>query len=292
MAIYLGENGHVELARQGSGDPLYSVLAPSDINTSANRFSVTFASSALLTGDSVTIARVQVRGQNKKNLQLVKDHDYPDWAGYVHVDAIGGIRLYRSFDQALAGLKVNAVELVKPSENQEVKIETKDLNSKCLAQLRSYEISTTRETVDITTLAKQFRQQLKNGLISGQGQMSCFWEHRLAKCERTGVTTEFSAYLAQLCIRLQQGANFRGKFFLYDGDGETPSVWYEAECIVTNVSISVSPDQIIDSTIDFVTTGPVVQRSGIEPALLAQEDLALILQENGFDGIIAAVNDL
>ena len=292
MAIYLGENGHVELARQGSGEPLYSVLVPSDVNTSVNRFSVTFASSALLTGDSVTIARVQVSGQNKKNLQLVKDHDYPDWAGYVHVDAIGGIRLYSRFDLALKGRKVDAIELVTPSEQQEVKLETKNLNSKCLAQLRSYEISTTRETIDTTTLAKQFRQELKNGLISGQGQMSCFWEHRLAMCERTGTATEFSAYLAQLCIRLQQGANFRGKFFLYDGDGETPSVWYEADCIVTNVSISVAPDQIIDSTVDFVTTGPVLLQSGIEPALLAQEDLGLILQENGFDGIIAAINDL
>ena len=292
MAIYLGDQGHIELSRQGGSVPLYTTMVPSDVNITARRFSVNFLSGGLLTGDSVEIKRIQKKGEDKKNLELVKDHEYPDWSGYVHVDAIGGVRLYRSFDDAVDGYKANALELVTPSENQQLSIESRAISSKCVAQVRSYEISTTRETIDTTILSDQFRTSLKNGLISGQGQLNCFWEHRLGRCEGTGQATEFSAYLAHLCIRLQQGAGFRGKFFLYDGNNETPSVWYEADCIVTNVSISVDPTQIIESTVDFVTTGPVLLRTALEPSKLTQEDLGLLLQENGLDAIIATVNDL
>jgi hypothetical protein len=291
MAIYLGDQGHIELARKGGGEALYSNLVPSDVNVTQHRFSVNFVSGALLTGDSVTVSRIQVKGAAKKNLQLVKDHDYPDWAGYIHVDALGGIRLYTNFADALLGYKIDAIELVTPTEKQEIKIESRDINAKCLAQVSGYEISTTRETIDTTTLSNQFRNYLKNGLISGQGQLQCFWEHRVNRCERTGQATEFTAYLAHLCIRLQQGAGFLGKFFLYDGNADEPSVWYEAECIVTNVSISVSPDQLIESAVDFITTGPVVLKRAIEPLLLVQEDTSLILQENGLDAIVAAIND-
>lgn len=110
-------------------------------------------------------------------------------------------------------------------------------------------------------------------------------------CEVSGSRTEFSAYLAKLCVRLQQGAGFDGLFYLYDGGETEPSVWYEADCIVTNVSISVSTSQMVESVIDFVATGPVQLRTGIQPLMLLQEDDDFVLQERGSGRLVAAINE-
>lgn len=291
MAIYLGEYGRVEIRREGSEDPITSTLEPSDVNVAGRRVSVNFAQAALVTGDQIDIKRLPL---GTKNLQLVSGHNEHDWRGYVHKDALGALRLYKTYAQAMTGGKDNALELVKPTENQQIQIETRSSTDRCLGQIQDFEISTTRETVDITTLSQQFRNHYKNGLISGQGRLACFWEHKLDGCEDgfeslTGY--EFSAYLAHLCIRVQQGAGFRGKYFIYDGGKDEESVWYEANCIVTNVSTSVVPDQIIQSAIDFVTTGPVVLRTGYDPDYVAQENQEALLQEDEISKLIAKVND-
>ena len=291
MTIYLGTSGKIELARQGSGDPLYSTLEPADVNVAARRFSVNFASAALVTGDKIVIARTDPT----QKLELVAGHNHEDWSGYVNKDPLGGMRLYNNYSDALEGGKQNAVELTAPSGRQEIKISTGETRDRCLAQVQNFEITTTRETIDITTLSQQFRNQYTNGLISGQGQVNCFWEHTLGTCESAlgeplG-NIEFSAYLAHLCIRVQQGAAFQGKFYIYDGGVDEASVWYQAECIVTNVSVNVEPTQIIQSSISFVTTGPITLKTGYEPALLLQEDRFLVLQEDGESGIIVSPND-
>jgi hypothetical protein len=291
MAIYLGDKGHVEIGRQQTSEPLYTTLVASDVTTTTKRFSVMYASGALSTGDYISIRRIQV-GDTEQNLELVDGHEYPDWAGYCHIDAVGGIRLYDDFAEAIDGGSNSAVALMSPTvEEQELKIETRAQDARCLGQVQNFEISTSRETVDITVLSNQFRNQLKNGLISGQGRLNCFWEHRTDLCEITGSRTEFSAYLAKLCVRLQQGAAFDGLFYLYDGGETEPSVWYEADCIVTNVSVSVSATEMVESVIDFITTGPVQLRTGIKPLMLLLEDDDFLLQERGDGRLIAAINE-
>ena len=291
MAIYLGDKGHVEIGRQETSEPIYTTLVASDVNTVAKRFSVLYASGALVTGDLISIRSINV-GPAVPNLELVKDHFYPDWAGYCHVDAVGGIRLYDDFDEAIEGKVGPAIELFAPTVDiQELKIQTRSQDSRCVAQVKEFEISTSRETVDITVLSNQFRNQLKNGLISGQGRLTCFWQDRADICDRGALRNEFSAYLAKLCVRLQQGAGFDGLFYLYDGGESEPSVWYEADCVATNVSVSVSPDQFIESTLEFITTGPVQLRTGIRPLLLLQEDDDFILQERGDGKLVAAINE-
>ena len=271
MTIYLGDKGHVEIGRQQTNEPLFSTLVPADVSVESKRFSVDYAQGALITGDSISIRRISATGTDQ-DLELVAGHNYPDWAGFCHVDAIGGIRLYRDFADAIDGKKAAALDLVKPtSEIQELKIETRSQDVRCLAQVRSYEISTERETVDITVLSNQFRNQLKNGLITGQGRLECFWEHSIGLCETSEKRSEFSAYLAKLCVRLQQGAGFDGKFILFDGGATDSSVWYESECVVTNVTVAVSVEQIIESSIEFVTTGPVLLKTGSRT-----ENLALV----------------
>ena len=290
MAIYLGETGSVEIGRQSSSDPVYTALVPADVTVSAKRFSFEYSAAVLTTGDYVQISRIQTGG-NEQNLELVAGHEYPDWSGYVHVDGVGGLRLYGDIEAAIEGKKDPALDLVTPSTYQEVKLVTRAIDGRCLARLRSYEISTSRETVDTTVLSNQFREYLKNGLISGQGQLNCFWEHRLGICEDVCGPIEFSAYLARLCIRLQQGAGFKGKFYVFYGGSTESSVWYEAECVVTNVSISVDPTQLIESTIDFITSGPVTLRTGIEPMFLTQEDDYYVLQEDASKIVAASYDD-
>ena len=61
-----------------------------------------------------------------------------------------------------------------------------------------------------------------------------------------------------------QGADFFGRFYIHrspeiGGD----SVWYEAECIVTNTSVAVQPGDIIRSNIQFVTTGRIQLDFGV-----------------------------
>jgi hypothetical protein len=57
---------------------------------------------------------------------------------------------------------------------------------------------------------------------------------------------------------------------------------YEAECIVTNVSTSLEPTQVITSTINFVTTGQFRLLTGTPPYYLLEEaGDSFILLENG-----------
>ena len=53
-------------------------------------------------------------------------------------------------------------------------------------------------------------------MIQGQGSMTCFWEHRyVASDPDYSAGQEFSSYLARLILRVKQGADFFGRFFLY-----------------------------------------------------------------------------
>ena len=286
MTIYLGENGHVELQRQGAleadGDriPIYTSMAPEDVNVLAKRFSFLGAQLGLITGD-----RIEIKTVSGQDLQLVDGHDFPDWLGYINIDAVGGIRLYREFNLAIDGKKEDAIDLVAPSEFQQLEVVSRDDKSRCIAQIRSFELATQRETIDVTTLNQQFRNQFHQGLVSGQGRMDCFWEH--TRREDKGSCgnfdfSEYSAYIAFLCIRLQQGASFAGRFYLYDGGYDSPSVWYECQAVVTNVLVTVEPGEIISSAIDFITTGPIRLQTRVSPSYLKQEENEdYVLQESG-----------
>ena len=282
MAVYLGNSGFVELKRDTLSGVLHTELDPSDVNTERKRFSVDFASGSLVTGDRIEIATV-----DGSTLDLVAGHVYPDGLWYAHVDAAGGLRLYATFEKALSGQLGDALDLMVPAAAKLVTIHTRNKLFRCLARIKDFEITTSREAVDTTLLGAEFRQQYEAGLISGQGSMSAFWEHAYAICDpyRSANAPEFPVYLAQLVVRVQQGADFTGRFFIYhdadSSDGLNNSVWYEADCVVTNVAVTVAPTQAIETRIEFVTSGPVVLKMGRPPAHLLQEDGHQILQEDG-----------
>lgn len=272
MAIYLGDSGQVELQRGAGGESYSTALGIDDVNVSQSRlsFSGLDVDSLLITGDRVHFERTDGGA-----LQLLSGSTDTGIAKYVHVDEIGGLRLYDTFPDAVNGLKSKALKLVTPTEQQDLAISVEDLSWQCLAQVQSYSITTSRETVDLTNLGDDFRSNFAQGLISGQGSLDCLWDYR-------GSDSEYAQYLTQLVIRAKLGAEFRGRFFLKRPEAVPVSqgcefgapntfVRWEADCIVTNVSMALSATDAIRSTIEFVTTGPFRLSVGVEPVFLSQD---------------------
>tara|TARA_B100000965_G_scaffold400671_1_gene423035 strand:- start:892 stop:1758 length:867 start_codon:yes stop_codon:yes gene_type:complete len=279
VAIYFGSNGLVELKRDTMSSGLVTTLDPNDVNVTKRRFSVDFQTSSLITGDQVDIATVDGTA-----LELCDGHSYSGIRRYIHVDEVGGIRLFTSFALALDGKQSDATVLTVPSEGKQIRITTRNNRYRCLANIKDFEITTSRETVDLTNLGDEFKSQFDRGLISGQGSLNCLWQHQYLMCDPNYTTNapEFPSYLAQLILRMEQGADFKGQFYIYyNGSADSNSIWYEADCLVSNVAVSVQVEGVISTKIDFVTSGPFQLRSGLPQQSLLQDTGDFILQEDG-----------
>ena len=277
MAVYFGQSGDIEIRRDTLLASLITKLDPHDVNAGNKRFSVDRASGSLITGDRVEIATV-----DKSTLELVSGHNYEDGCWYIYVDKMGGIRLFDTFAKAIAGKVSDALTLVTPSASKEVTIKTVNSRFRHLARVTEFEMTTSRDQLDLTSLGAQFKKQYEAGLISGQGTLSCLWEHSSDLADDTHTADpEFPFYLAQLIIRLQQGADFDGRFYIYKSSTSVnQTVWYEARCVVTNVAVSVSASQEITTRIEFITTDVITLNTGATPGYLLQEDDYKILQED------------
>ena len=273
--VYLGTNGSVEIARSSLNAPLSSVLDAADVNVSLKRFSFDFASGALTTRD-----RASIYMEDKSNLQLVAGHTFPDWTGYINIDDAGGIRLFDSFTKAINGNLSEALQLIAPITSQVILVTTGDPKYRFVSQIQTYEFTTNRATIDLSSLGDEFQKQYASGLISGQGVIDCFWEYERRLCETDCIgQCELSQYFAELVIRLQQGSDFAGKFHLFTDP--IKAVWWECPiCIVTGVAMSFEPTQPIRTRINFVTSGAISMKVGKPEGYLLQEDLDPVLQED------------
>jgi len=219
---------------------------------------------------------------------------------FVNVDGMGGIRLYDTFSGAIKGGKSGSLELDAPTAAQEITVRVMGEPSvqRCVADVRSFSITTSRENIDITCLNQHFRNNYENGLVQGQGTLSCLWNYEADCGDATEGGLEFAEYLARLCIRVVQGASFAGYFYLYyggEGSFSENSTWYECQdCIITNVAVNVEPTQLIAAEIQFVTSGPIVLRHGRPPAFLIQEEeefgLFALEGKGDYDGFIELEN--
>ena len=282
MAIYFGSTGFIELRRDALNSDLATSLDPADVNITKKRFSVDNAAGSLITGDQIEIETV-----DKSNLGLLSGHGFPDLRRFIHIDDMGGIRLYDTFASALAGEVSGALTLTAPSSKKDILIRTRDTRFRPLAKITEFEITTTRDTVDVTNLGEEFRQQYENGLISGQGTIQTIWQHRNFQLDtKDFASPEFPVYLSQLLVRMQQGSEFEGRFYVYhDPTQSTNSVWYQSNCVVTNVAVSVPAVGIVEARIEFVTNGEIRLHNGVPPSFLLLESSDKILQEDG-DGIL------
>ena len=271
MTVFLGDNGRIELRRKGSDQPIFSTVNAADIREDVYRFSLDFAHEQVITGD-----RLEITTQGGEDLTWIDDPAADNsFTRYAHVDEAGGIRLYDSFSEAIDAAKPNSIPLKKPATPQVCKFRVvNDGEERCLAKVKSYQITTARETIDTTNLGAFYRKQYESGLIQGQGQIDCFWDKGDLCNDDDAGSSEFAATLARLCLRLVHGAAFHGWFYIYadEAERERRAVWYECEtCIVTNVAVTVSPSEMVSATIDFITSGPITLREGYIPAFVELE---------------------
>jgi len=275
VPVYLGEGGFVELKRSSMDKALSATLVPSDVNVSRKRFSVEQDLGSLITGD-----RLAISTKDGSNLRLVSGHNYSDGAWYINIDPVGGIRLFDNFGAAIDGKKSEALTLIDPTDpvlgsNQEITMQVKNTQYRPLARVREFEFTTSREQVRVDSLGEQFKRSYEAGLIAGQGSMTCLWESRYAIDDyetRLPIKPEFSFYLSSLILRLQQGSDFLGRFFLnFDSYTSIRNVWYECEAQITNCSMRVEPSQAIETRIEFVASGDFSLKLGSLPSYLLQE---------------------
>ena len=149
MGVYFGQSGEIALKRDALQSALQTKLDPSDVNTGTKRFSVDHSSGSLLTGDEIEIETV-----DKSNLELVSGHSYPDGKWFVNVDPVGGLRLFDTFSKAIEGLTTNALTLVTPSATKDILIRTKNEKFRHVANVKDFEITTSREQVNLKNIGK------------------------------------------------------------------------------------------------------------------------------------------
>ncbi len=279
MPTYLGSGGFIELKRTSMEHCLSASMVPSDVNTSRKRFSVTGVKSNIITGDKIEIKRID----GSSDLELVSGHTGRDCSFFAHVDDIGGVRLYETFALAVGGTNLNAKTLVNPSSDQKIEIKARNVSFRPLARIEEYEFTTQRDQIEISSLGDVYKKQFDNGMIQGQGSMTCFWEHRYVATDPDYSTgQEFSSYLARLILRVQQGADFFGRFFLYrESAASANNAWYECEAQITMCSVSIPNVGIIKTQIDFITTGEFTLQVGATPGYILQESTDHLLQEDG-----------
>ena len=279
-AVYLGNSGLFELAREGMGIAVSDIINPSDVNADRDRFSMNFPEGALITGDMLEIASsdgsllsfVDPSGWVDNNY-----HTQGKW--YIFVDEVGGIRLYKRFEDCTGGEREGLVSLNSIDRNIPITYTVNNNFGRLMANLTSYTFSTTRETADVTSLSDQFRNQYST-LISGSGQLTAFFDYRNDPCSAGAISdAEVPIYLHQLAIRLYLGAAFKAKLYLISRGSSIDTVergndqvWYEIEGIISNVAISFEPGLQVRSTMDFITTGAIKLKVSTTSNYLVQED--------------------
>ena len=154
MSIYFGSTGFIELKRDALNSEISTSINPADVNTTKKRFSVENVSGSLITGD-----QIEIETTDGSNLELLSGHSFPDLRKYIHIDDMGGIKLYDTFASALAGEVTDALTLTAPSSAKNILIRTRNTRVRPLAKITVFEIITTRDTIDITNLGNEFRKQ-------------------------------------------------------------------------------------------------------------------------------------
>lgn len=279
MGVYLGQIGTIELTRKSLEGSKESVVNPSDVNADRDRFSFDFDEGFLVSGDLAEISTtdgtlldfVAASGWDNNTVQTSGN-----W--YVFVDELGGIKLYDNFDDSLEGSTAGLISLASIARDIPIRVTIRDRDTRILGQVTEYELNTNRETVDITALSDEHRQQYST-LISGSGQLVAQWDY-VNKAGEEPVN-----YLLQLVVRTEVGAAFHGKFYIKYGDTTAQggnfaatqindALWWEFDAIVTGAAVGFTPDAVVNATISFVTTGPVRLRA-------RTQQKRYLLQESG-----------
>ena len=251
MTVYLGNAGNIELTRD-SGDVIAGTIAPASVNPTKGMFSFDFSFGAFVTGDFVEFT-------STTTLSFVSGWAYTKGNFFVNVDQLGGLRLYNTYSDAVAGTSNNRVALATPGASIAVSCTILNSVPRVLGQIVRFELSTDREAVDTTGLGDEFRNQYST-LITGSGSIECIFDYAVAG------QIEIAVYLHNLLLRQQFGSDFKANLYiLSEGQAQgvnaaNDSVWYEINGVMTQAAISCAAGDIIGSTFTFVTTGEIKLR--------------------------------
>ena len=289
MGIYLGNIGGIEITRKSDGSPKESLVNPSDVNASRDRFSFDFDESYLIAGDLVEFSTTD--GTNLDFIDAtgwIDETVQPSGNWYIFIDELGGIRLYDNFDDSLEGSTAGIVPLVDIARDIPIRVVVRDRDSRLLASITDYELNTNRETVDITTLSDQYRQQYSS-LITGSGALTAQWDY-VNEASKEPVN-----YLMQLVLRTEIGSGFHAKFYIksantdasggpFSGTQMNDALWWEFDAIITASATSFTPGDVIVSRIDFVTTGAIRLRAQTTTGrrLLQESGSPIKLEQGGY----------
>jgi len=310
-AIYLGNDAEIEFERRSV--KTNGKLLRENINTVNNRFAFDYSDSILITGDRVRITRTDKKlGGGFDDLVLrAGATGTNNFEAFVYVDMLGRIYFYSTLADSLTQEGANPLTLTKGNTDQweqetpgsiyyqNINIEVIEQGFRPFAKCNEYELTTARETIDVTTLGEYFFKQYENGLIGGQGTVTAIWdEQSLANsgCPDPYVKTpgdELSAYFAKLILRIQIGAGFRGRFYLRtrdddrEPDNDRWAIYWQADCVCTNVAVQALPGSMLQTRIEFVTTGLFQLEIADELATSSLEtETGLLLEREGDSGLL------
>lgn len=290
MTYFLGQYGKVKLKRKAA-TAFRTAVSPADVNTVLNRFSFDGSVENLLTGDQLRIVTDDPRG-----LDFLPSSTWPDGGGatlneviaYSNINAIGGIRLFETFSEAINNDRSSEYSLEAFSGDPiNVDVSVYGSVERVLGDVSSYTFNTDRESLDTTTMSDRFRKMYSAGLISGSGSIDCIFN-----TQNSGLV-ENSLLMLQLINRTEIGSEFSCFLQLTENDiySNTADVYYEFDAMITRTGVEVQPDQAISCAIDFVTTGEIRLQIGEPSGYILKEDTDRLRLQQNLDFLLTEVTD-
>jgi len=291
MAVFLGHQGNVRLKR-GINTPygtLVDEIIPDDVNTFLNRLSFDGAVENLLTGD-----RIDLLTEDPRKLLCFPASSWQSEevetgiSAYVNVNAMGGLRFFNSFEDAINNNRANELPLAAFTGTPlTITVRVRDVSFNVLGNVTGYTLNTDREAIDCTTLSDKFQKQYSAGIISGNGTIDCLFDYTTSGIKETPLL------MLQLIQRVDIGSEFDLALYLTDKSlkSSLTNVFYELTAMVTRTGISVQDDEVISCTIDFVTTGEIRLLIGEPVGYVLKEDDDRIEIEPSLDFLLQEIED-
>jgi hypothetical protein len=291
MTYFIGHYGKVKLKRKNQ-TAFTTVVSPNDVNTTLNRFGFDGSLENLLTGDQLVITTNDPRG-----LDFMPSSTWPNGGGatlneivlYSNINAMGGIRLFGTFSDAVNNVRANEYSL-EAFTGAPIEISVRILGSieRVLGDVNGFTFNTDRESIETTSLSDKFKRMYSAGLISGGGSIDCLFG------TATGGQVENSLLMLQLINRVELGSEFSCFLQLVDNSttlySTAKNIYYEFDAIITKSGVEVSADALISCAIDFVTTGEIKLLIGQPSGYILKEDTDKVLKED-LEGLLTEVTD-
>ena len=291
MTYFIGHYGKIKLKRKNQ-TAFTSSVNPDDVNTVLNRFGFDGSLENLLTGDQLVITTDDSRG-----LDFMPSSTWPNGGGttlneivlYSNINAMGGIRLFNTFTDAINNVRANEYPL-EAFAGAPIEISARILGSieRVLGDVNGFSFNTDRESIETTALSDKFKRMHSAGLISGGGSIDCLFG------TATGSQIENSLLMLQLINRVDLGSEFSCFLQLVDNSttlySTAQNIYYEFDAVITKSGVEVRADALISCAIDFVTTGEIKLLIGEPSGYILKEDTDRVLKED-LEGLLIEVTD-